>query len=69
MAKFTPIAYVNRIVFVNLHSVSQFVTTRQPIADWRLFAVHQGFFFFLSGENLFIKGQHWTYIQARQVTV
>ena len=29
-----PIAHVNRIVFVNLHSVSQFVTTRQPFADW-----------------------------------
>ena len=37
MAKFTPIANVNRIVFVNLHSISQFVTTRQPFADWHIF--------------------------------
>ena len=32
-----PIANVNRIVFVNLHLVSQFVTTHQPIADLHIF--------------------------------
>jgi len=37
LAEIVPIANVNRIVFVNLHSVSQFVTTRQPIADWHIF--------------------------------
>ena len=35
-----PIANVNRIVFLNLHSVCQFLLTRQPIADWSLFAVN-----------------------------
>ena len=37
LAKIMPIANENRIVFVNLHSVSQFVTTRQPIAVWHIF--------------------------------
>ena len=37
LAKCIPIANVNRIVSVNLHSVSQFVTTPQPIADWKIF--------------------------------
>ena len=32
-----PMANVNRIVFVNLHSASQFVTTRQSIVDWHIF--------------------------------
>ena len=32
-----PIAHVNRIVFVNLHSVSQFLITHQPNADWHIF--------------------------------
>ena len=32
-----PIGNVNRIAFVNLHSISQFVTTRKPIADWPIF--------------------------------
>ena len=32
-----PIANVNRNVFVNLHSINKFVTTRQPIADWHIF--------------------------------
>jgi len=32
-----PIATVNRIVFVNLQSVSKFGTVRQPIAVWHIF--------------------------------
>ena len=40
LAKIMPIANVKRNVFVNLHSVCQFVTTHQPIADWRLLAVN-----------------------------
>ena len=32
-----PIANVNRIVFVNLKSISQFGTIRQPITVWHLF--------------------------------
>jgi len=39
LAKFMPIANVNRIVFVNNQSVSQFCTTRQPISVWRRFAI------------------------------
>ena len=40
LAETAPIANVNRNVFVNLHSLSQFVTTCQPIADWRLLAIN-----------------------------
>jgi len=38
LAEIMPIASVNRIAFVNLHSACQFLLTRQPIADWRLLA-------------------------------
>ena len=37
LAKTMPIANVNRIVFVNYHSVSQFDTNRQPIAVWYIY--------------------------------
>ena len=37
LAKIMPIADVNRIAFVNKQSISQFVTSRQPFADWHIF--------------------------------
>ena len=40
MTEIMPIASVNRIAFVNLHSACQFLLTRQPIADWRLSAIN-----------------------------
>ena len=40
LAEIMPIANVNRIVSANLHSVCQFLLSRQPIADWRLWAVN-----------------------------
>jgi len=38
LAKIMPVVNVNRIVFVNLQSFSQFGTTRQPIAVWSRYA-------------------------------
>ena len=48
-----PIAYVNRIVFVNKQSVCKFGTTHQPIEDWHIF-FHNTYTFctFLLGRDI-----------------
>ena len=53
LAKFMSLANLNRIVIVNLHSVSQVVTTRQPIAVWHIFIIHTyKFWTFLMGQEI-----------------